>query len=78
MGQGLSPADATRAAISKIVRFYPDFSGAIVAVNLKGEYGAACHKVDIPGMNGTFPYCVANLETGVTSVQFVKCLGGQG
>lgn len=43
MGTGLSPTDAAAAAIEAIRRKYPTFSGAVVAANKKGEYGAACH-----------------------------------
>ncbi|OXA52414.1 N(4)-(Beta-N-acetylglucosaminyl)-L-asparaginase isoform X2 [Folsomia candida] len=54
MGMGLSPTEAAEEAIQKIARFYPTFSGALVAVNLRGEYGAACH-----GIATGFPYCVS-------------------
>jgi N4-(beta-N-acetylglucosaminyl)-L-asparaginase len=30
-------------AVERIARRYPDFMGAVVAVNMKGEFGAACH-----------------------------------
>lgn len=59
MASGLSPKAAAEYAILKIARYYPTFSGALVAVNLKGEYGAACH-----GIQGGFPYCVSSPGTG--------------
>ncbi|XP_053400827.1 N(4)-(Beta-N-acetylglucosaminyl)-L-asparaginase-like [Mercenaria mercenaria] len=43
MGTGMSPTDAAMAAINAIRRKYPTFSGAVVAANKQGEYGAACH-----------------------------------
>ena len=42
MKQGVSPLNATRTALMDIYKLNPDFSGAIVAVNTKLEYAAAC------------------------------------
>lgn len=39
MKTGVSPSIATAEAIKNILRFYPDFSGAVLAVNLNGEHG---------------------------------------
>eukprot|EP01098_Paradermamoeba_levis_P000804 TRINITY_DN10929_c0_g1_i1.p1 TRINITY_DN10929_c0_g1~~TRINITY_DN10929_c0_g1_i1.p1 ORF type:complete len:356 (+),score=95.32 TRINITY_DN10929_c0_g1_i1:41-1069(+) len=43
MRSGMSPKEACEASIRKIIRFYPNFIGAIVAVNKKGEFGGAGH-----------------------------------
>jgi len=43
MRLGMDPTTATEDAIRRIERLYPDFVGAIVAVNKQGQYGGACH-----------------------------------
>jgi len=68
MSAGFTPTEAAREALRKIARFYPNYQGALVAVNLQGEYGAACHNLE------EFPFCIANIETGVTTVETVTCL----
>lgn len=50
MRRGSSPKDASRIAINRIVKYYPDFSGAVIVVNKNGEYATACS-----GMS-SFPY----------------------
>ena len=40
MRNGDSPSVAAADAMSRIVRFYPNFSGAVVAVNKQGEHGS--------------------------------------
>lgn len=39
MGSGMPPQQAAKTAIDSIRRKYPDFKGAVVAANNKGEYG---------------------------------------
>ncbi|CAH1776367.1 unnamed protein product [Owenia fusiformis] len=53
MRHGVSPERAGQDAIRRILKHYPDFNGAMIVVNNKGEYGAACS----PGYK-TFPYFV--------------------
>lgn len=55
MRRGASPEAAARTAINRIVQHYPTFFGAVIALNNKGEYGAACN-----GMKNKFPFYVAN------------------
>jgi hypothetical protein len=52
MRDGKSPTEACQIMINRIKRYYPTFSGAIIAVNKRGEYGAAYHNVP-----GGFPFC---------------------
>lgn len=40
---GLNPTEAATVALLKIVEFYPEFEGGIVAASIGGDYGAACH-----------------------------------
>ncbi|XP_014238281.1 N(4)-(Beta-N-acetylglucosaminyl)-L-asparaginase-like [Trichogramma pretiosum] len=65
MRQGQSPESATQAAIDRITKHYPNFSGAVIAVNKHGEFAAACH-----GFDG-FPFYVGNLQLGKPT-QFTK------
>lgn len=39
MRQGKSPTEAAQLAMARITKYYPDFSGGLVAVNKAGEYG---------------------------------------
>ena len=39
MRQGKSPTEATTLALERIARYYPNFSGGLVAVNKEGQYG---------------------------------------
>ena len=41
MRHGLTPRQATRTAIERIVAKNPDFTGAVIAVNKRGRVGAA-------------------------------------
>ena len=36
---GLTPSEAAREAISRIVEYYPDFDGSILAASKDGTYG---------------------------------------
>lgn len=58
MRHGLTPALAAQVSIERIVERHPDFMGAVIAVNLEGQIGAACHGI------GEFPFTVAAQETG--------------
>ncbi|KAK8386484.1 hypothetical protein O3P69_010839 [Scylla paramamosain] len=68
MRAGLSPHKAAEMAIYRVAQYYPDFMGAVVALNMKGEYGAACHGID------HFPYSVASRETDVVEVKTTSCV----
>ncbi|KAG8285653.1 hypothetical protein J6590_075932 [Homalodisca vitripennis] len=52
MRHGSSPEEAAKTAISRIAKYYPTFSGAIITVNIQGDYAASCHGLD------SFPYSV--------------------
>lgn len=58
MRHGSTPAVAARTAINRISRHYPTFFGGVIALNKKGEFGAACN-----GMK-EFPFYVANPTLG--------------
>ncbi|XP_076029987.1 N(4)-(Beta-N-acetylglucosaminyl)-L-asparaginase-like [Oratosquilla oratoria] len=68
MRSGLTPEKSAQEALVKISRFYPSFRGAIIATNIKGDYGAACHGYD------TFPFCVVNPALNQTTVKRVNCV----
>jgi len=58
----MDPGDAAKDAISRIARKYPDFIGAVFAVNKEGVHAGACH-------GWTFQYSVRN-----SSMQDVKVI----
>ncbi|XP_064608074.1 N(4)-(Beta-N-acetylglucosaminyl)-L-asparaginase-like [Liolophura sinensis] len=68
MEQGLTPADAAERSINRILKYYPTFSGAVVAVNLKGDHGGACHGFDL------FPYSVQSAQLQNVTVYNVTCI----
>jgi N4-(beta-N-acetylglucosaminyl)-L-asparaginase len=44
--RGMTPSEAAEEALKEIAKYYPNFSGAIVALNKWGEWGAASYNVD--------------------------------
>lgn len=69
MRAGLSPTKAAEVAIMQVSQYYPEFSGAVVAVNMAGKYGAACYGLQ------HFPFSIANTETNAVEVKKISCLG---
>jgi len=70
MRHGLTPRQATRTAIERIVAKNPDFTGAVIAVNKRGRVGAACH-----GLGGEpFPFTLANRLTGKVVLLKTECI----
>jgi len=67
MEYGVTPEEAARRAIAPIIRHYPKFSGALVAVNKTGHHGASCHGF------GKFGYSVASPMLDKVSVIYVDC-----
>ena len=39
MRGGMSPEDAAKEALSQISSYYPQYSGALIAVHVNGSYG---------------------------------------
>ena len=68
MRQGASPKAATETAIRRIAAKYPEFQGAVIALNKNGEYGAACYGYEF------FPYCFANMRTKKAKTILLQCL----
>lgn len=68
MRRGASPEEATQTAISRIKQYYPSFSGAIIAANIKGQYAAACH-----GLN-FFPFSVHSRDVPAGVVVNISCI----
>ncbi|KAL1114915.1 hypothetical protein AAG570_007739, partial [Ranatra chinensis] len=67
MRNGTSPKDASTEAIRRITKYYPKFSGAVIAVNKKGKFSAACHGIP------EFPFSVASPSYPEVTVLRVKC-----
>ncbi|XP_050726312.1 N(4)-(Beta-N-acetylglucosaminyl)-L-asparaginase-like isoform X3 [Eriocheir sinensis] len=68
MRAGLSPSKAAEVAILRVAQYYSEFMGAVVAVNIAGEYGAACHGIE------TFPFSVADSVTNTVEIKNVTCI----
>ena len=68
MRLGMTPRQASLDALNRIVQKYDGFVGAIIAINPKGEYGAACHNIN------NFPYVVSSDDTkGVSQTLHQEC-----
>ncbi|XP_045480502.1 N(4)-(Beta-N-acetylglucosaminyl)-L-asparaginase-like [Harmonia axyridis] len=67
MKRGSSPSQAAEEAISRILKKFPTFFGAVIALNKKGEHGAACNGMDV------FPYCIADINNKNVILKYVKC-----
>jgi len=68
MRRGATPAEAAQEVIFRIAKKHSNFVGAVVALNKEGQFGAACHGIE------TFPFAVANLDTGDTQMREVACV----
>lgn len=62
MRRGNSPTEAAQEAIKEILNYYPTYSGALIAVNTTGYYGAA-----YTGFS-SFHYTVYNPTLGQSTV----------
>ncbi|KPI91143.1 N(4)-(Beta-N-acetylglucosaminyl)-L-asparaginase [Papilio xuthus] len=70
MRRGSSPTDAAQTAIRRIEKHYPEFMGAVIALNKDGEYGAACH-----GLQGLpFPFVVYDNSHDMYKIHTVNCV----
>lgn len=67
MRRGALPENAAKLAIKRISTHYPNFSGAVIAVNIDGLYGAACNGLS------EFPYSVINSKLRDVTVKTIKC-----
>lgn len=67
MRRGSDPESAARVAILRILKYYPDFFGAVIAVSKDGLHGAACNGMEV------FPYILANDELGTATLQTYEC-----
>jgi len=68
MRQGVDPPVAAKKAISRIREYYPNFEGALIAVNKTGHFGAACNGIDY------FPFSVAFGKQKSPKILYVTCL----
>lgn len=59
MRQGMSPKHAAEDAIQRIVRHYPSYVGALIAVDYRGSHGAAAY-------GWTFEYTVRSHSHNTT------------
>jgi len=68
MRRGLSPTEAAQDAISRMIKKYPRFSGAVIGVAINGSIGAAC--TGLP----EFQFCIRNSGSTKTVIASVKCI----
>jgi len=68
MRQGVPPNIAADQVIRRVSSKYPDFVGAVIALNVAGEVGAACAGID------EFPYVVSSRQLGAGTLEKVKCI----
>ncbi|XP_037811518.1 putative N(4)-(beta-N-acetylglucosaminyl)-L-asparaginase GG24090 [Lucilia sericata] len=64
---GFTPEEAAAKSMSRIVRYYPDFSGGLVVTDRWGNYSTACVGLE------RFPFSVAYGQTN-TKVEYKECL----
>lgn len=67
MRNGLTPQTAAAYSLQRIAQRYPEFSGAVVALNIDGEFGAACYGFE------EFSFSVVNPDLQTTQVYSVDC-----
>lgn len=68
MRNGMSPSEASEDALRRIVKKYPKFMGAIVAVDKSGQHGAACHGLD------EFKFSYGSRKSNGIVVETIKCI----
>lgn len=67
MRSGQMPEEAAATSLGRIILFYPEFSGAVVAMAADGQIGAACHNIDI------FQYSIASDTSSGVQLVTVAC-----
>lgn len=68
MRHGAKPDHAGEKALMRIAQYYPSYVGAIVVVDKKGNYGAACHGMD------SFSFSVYNPWSKNVRIEKRDCL----
>lgn len=68
MRQGKTPTQATETSIKRMIKYYPNFRGAVIALDINGTFGAACHGLD------NFPYYVATKNTRGANFLHKNCV----
>lgn len=74
MRRGASPKEAATTAVKRIAKYYPHFSGAIIALDKNGNYGAACNGLNRKEFPIGFPYYVVNKELGKPTLKYESCI----
>ncbi|CAF0705781.1 unnamed protein product [Brachionus calyciflorus] len=68
MRNGMSPSKACENALERIIKKYPKFMGAIIAMDKDGNHGAACHGIDV------FNYSYRSNKENRVQINSVKCI----
>ena len=69
MRRGATPKEAATTAVRRIAKHYPNFVGAVIALDKNGTYGAACN-----GLPDGFPHFVASLGVGEPTLIHETCI----
>ncbi|EFN71962.1 N(4)-(Beta-N-acetylglucosaminyl)-L-asparaginase [Camponotus floridanus] len=72
MRRGATPSAAAQEVINRIIKGSPKFFGAIIVMNIKGEYGVACNGEDYKKAPIQFPFWIANPISGKNLI-FHEC-----
>lgn len=64
---GMTPTEASQDALKRIAKHYPDFKGAILAVDKNGQHGAACHGFPV------FHYCYKDSNSNQVKQEKILC-----
>lgn len=62
MRSGTSPSQAAQESLDHITRYYPNYSGALIAVSINGSYGGATHGFS------SFKFTVYNPKLGTSTI----------
>ncbi|ESO89442.1 hypothetical protein LOTGIDRAFT_218839 [Lottia gigantea] len=66
---GYTVEEAASRSLKPIIKYYPDFTGAVIVANVNGSYGAACH-----GLSNGFPYSVRTSDMKEATIITVPCI----
>ena len=69
MRQGASPQTAAEDAVRRIVQYYPDYVGALFAIDKEGNHAGACH-------GWTFQYSIQNNSLSKPHIVAVQPISG--
>lgn len=67
MRNGMTASTAALYSLKRIAKYYPNFQGAVIAIKMNGEFGAACYGFE------NFKYSVVNPDLIEPQIISIKC-----